>query len=53
MSNLFSASLIIYGALIIAASVIVNGNPVVYLGIALLGWGIGDALYSKFNDKKK
>ncbi len=51
MSNLFSASLIISGSLIIAASVIVNGNPAVYLGIALLVWGIGDALYSRFKAK--
>lgn len=51
MSNLFSPSLIISGSLIIAACIIANGNPAVYLGIALLVWGIGDALYTKYKAK--
>ena len=51
MTNLFSPSLIISGSLIIAASIIANGNPAVYLGIAFLAWGIGDTIYAKYKAK--
>ena len=51
MYNLFSSSLIISGSIVISACIIANGNPAVYLGIALLVWGIGDALYSKYKAK--
>lgn len=40
MKNVFASAMVISGAILIAASVIVNGNPVVYLGIVLILWGI-------------
>lgn len=38
--NRFGPALVISGAVIISASIIANGNPFGYMGIALLVWGI-------------
>lgn len=41
-NHVFSAALIVAGSILVASSVIVNGNPVVYIGLLLIGVGLAE-----------
>ena len=52
INHSFSESLILSGSIMVAASVIVNGNPVMYIGLGFMAWGILERFIAVFKTKK-
>lgn len=55
-NHIFPASLLIGGSILVASSVVVNGNPVVYVGLLLIVVGLAEryipVLKKIFKDEK-
>lgn len=49
----FAGSLIVAGAILIAATEIANGSFGMFLGIPLICWGIAERVVTMFKNKKQ